>query len=314
MWQPGRTEIYRSQDDGAAATASGDGAAGPAGGSGSGGAAATPWHGGAIDADTLGFFQIKGLDATDPVKLVKGMTEQYRNAESLRGVPANELIRKPRPNAAETDIKAFWSAVGVPAEAKDYDLSQIKFADGSELEPSFADTMRSLLHNGRVPKDRAADIVNGLVKYMEASDTAEAAQKTAYVKSQEAELKKNWGSAYAANGIIAKSALVKLGMKAGLTEEQTDRAWNALSEVGGVDAALAVEMLRVAGMAMGEHRYISGQIGAGDPALLTREAAKQEIDALKNDAQFRARVLNGDVESKRKWSDLHKVAFGPAAA
>jgi hypothetical protein len=307
--------LYAAEGEGGGASG-GQGAAGGTGGAGSGGGSgqATPWHGGKIDADTLGFWQNKGLDASDPIKLATGLTTQYRQAESLRGVPANELIRVPKPDSPEADVKAFWGRVGVAAEPKDYDFNGIKFKDGSELDQALSDTLRTLLYNGRVPKDRAGEIVKGIVKWMDDSDAAEIADRTAYIQKQQDTLRKNWGPAnYDANLVIARSALQRLGGKAGLTAEQTAAAWDALSKVGGVDAALAMEMMRVAGVAMGEDRYISGGGSSGDPALMSREAARQEIDALKKDAQFRERLMKGDRETRKKWDNLHQVAFGQAA-
>ena len=272
------------------------------------------WHGGKIDAATLGWWQNKGIDPADPVAVATKLTEQYRNAEKLHGVPSNELIRVPKANADQSDINAFWQRVGVPAEAKDYDFSGIKFADGTDLDQGFADTMRGALLQSRTPKEGAPEVVKAIVKFMEGNDAAEAAEVTAKVQAEAAALDKNWGVNKAANLVVAKAALDRIGQAAGLTAEQTQAGWDALSKVAGIGASYAMEMLRVAGAKMGEDRYIAGGQGGQPGAAMSREAAKSEIDALKADRDFGRRLLAGGREERRKWDDLHKVAFPPQAA
>ena len=73
-----------------------------------------------------------------------------------------------------------------------------------------------------------------------------------------------------------------------------------------------MQMLFTAGKRMGEDRYVAGGQGGG-PELLSRESAAAEIDALKKDTQFGNRLKAGDAEAGKKWSALHKVAYGQAA-
>jgi hypothetical protein len=295
--------------DGAAAAAA---AAAAAGAAGAGNGAATPWYQGKVDAEAVGFWQRKGYDITDPVKVATELTKGYSGAERLIGVPPEELIRIPKPNAAELDVRAFWNKVGVPPEAKDYDFSAVKFSDGKELEQSFSDTVRNLFHAGRVPKDRAADIVKGMVAYMEGRDKADAAEVTATVQREREALDANWGQQKPRNMLIAQDALTKVGQSAGLSPEQIKKGWDALTNVGGIGASHALEMLRVIGTRMGEPGGLigGGPGAAGDPALLSKEAAKQEIDALKRDTAFQQRLLNGDATERKRWDNLHRTWIG----
>jgi hypothetical protein len=271
--------------------------------------AAGPWYGDKIDAPTIGFWQNKGIDPSDPVAVAAKLTDFYRNAEKMIGAPADEMLRIPKPNAAEADIKAYLGKLGVPAEAKEYDLSGVKFADGKELELSFSDMLRAALHDGRVPKDRAAAVATRLIKHMEANDAAELAEKTAAIQAEAAALKQNWGANDAANRVMANGALDKLGEAAGLTPEQRKAAWDALSTVGGIGASYAMEMLRVAGRTMGEAPYVGSQPGNAGSQVMSQQQARAEIDSLKRDQQFGQRLLAGDRESRRKWDDLHAVGY-----
>jgi hypothetical protein len=278
-------------------------------------AATAPWFGDKIDATTIGFWQNKGIDPNDPIVVASKLTDFYRNAEKMIGAPADEMVRIPRPNAAEADIKNYLGKLGVPAEPKDYDLSGVKFADGKELELSFADTLRAALHDGRVPKDRAATVAARLIKHMESNDAAELAEKTAAINAERAALKQSWGANEPVNKVIATKALESLAAAAGISAEKAQQAMDLLSTVGGIGAASVWEMLRVAGTKMGEAPYIGSQPGNSGSTVMSRDQAAAEIDSLKRDKEFGARLLAGDRESRRKWDDLHRVAYPrPSAA
>src|SRR5262249_59504072 len=112
------------------------------------------WDQGA-DAEMAGYWTNKVYDPSDPLKFASGITEQYRAAEKHLGAPSSELLRIPKANAQPADLAAFWQRLGVPKEAKDYDLSTIKFA-GADLEQGFADAMRATL----LGKDRKSTRLN----------------------------------------------------------------------------------------------------------------------------------------------------------
>lgn len=268
---------------------------------------APAWHEG-VDAGLIGVAQNKAWDLTDPKKAFSSAVSAYRDAQKLIGVPENELVRLPKPNAPETDVKAFLGRIGVPAEAKEYDLSTVKTAAGTEIDRTLADTMRTALLEARVPKDRAAGVVAAVVKLREAEDTAAKAALTTNITAEAQALKTNWGNNYDFNLTVANTALQKLGAAAGLAPDKIKTSWDALAKLDGVGAATVMEMLRVVGARMGEAPFIAGGQGvAGQP--LSQAAAKAEIDALKADKQFGDRLLAGGREERRKWDNLHQIAF-----
>ena len=274
--------------------------------------AAAPWHDG-IDAALLGHAQNKGWKYDNPKDAFAAAVNAHREAERFIGAPANELLRMPKANAAETDVKAFYSRLGVPAEPKDYDLSAVKFSDGTELDANFTDTIRASLYRAHVAKDRAGDVVKDIVKFMESSDASDSAETAAKIAAERDALKNSWGRNAEANMFVARQALNRLAGAAGMTADQAGKAWDALSTVGGIGAAAALEMLRVAGSTMGEDRFVAGNNPQGGHTPMTREAAAAEINSLKQDAAFRERLLKGSADDRRRWDALHKIAYGQAA-
>lgn len=268
-----------------------------------------PWYGDKIDEPTRGFWQNKGIDPNDPVAVATKLTEFYRQAERFVGAPPEEMLRIPKPNAAESDIRAYWNRIGVPAEAKDYDLSPVKFSDGKEVDSGLVETFRTAAHQARVPKDQAAPLMAALVKHMEANDAAELAEKTATIKAEREALDKNWGTNKTYNAAVAERALADLGKAAGLTPEQTKAGWDALSTVGGIGASYAMEMLRTFGQKLGEAPFIAAQPGnGGNNQVMSVAQAIAQIESRKVDTAWYQRLKAGGLAEKREWADLHKIA------
>src|SRR5881394_756652 len=65
------------------------------------------------------------------------------DAEKLVGVPADQVLRVPKDAADEKGWNAVWSRLGKPTDAKGYDFSDIKFADGTAPDATFVETMRA---------------------------------------------------------------------------------------------------------------------------------------------------------------------------
>ena len=274
-------------------------------------ATAGPWFEGKVPPETVGFWQNKGIDPADPVAVASKLTEFYRRAEGFIGAPPEEMLRIPKPNAAESDIKSYWTRIGVPAEAKDYDLSAVKLSDGGELDPAFVETFRTAALQSRVPKEMAPQLMTALVKHMEANDAAELAEKTATIKAERDLLDKNWGTNKTYNAAIAERALQDLGKAAGLSPEQAKSGWDAISTVGGIGASYAMEMLRTFGQRLGESPFIAANPGnTGANQVMSKSQALAEIESLKADKGFyKQLVTDKSVEAKRRWDNLHKIAY-----
>lgn len=318
-WPANRSLIcYAPEGTGQGGAPAAGAAASPAGAAGApaGGAASTaPWYGDKIDEVTRGFWQNKGIDINDPVVVASKLTDMYRNAEGKIGAPPEEMIRIPKANAAEADIRAYWGRIGVPPEAKDYDLSTVKFADGKELDTAFADMLRAALHEGRVPKDRAAMVGQRIVKQQESEAAAALSARTAIIRTEREALDKNWGTNKVYNEQIAMRALQDLGKAAGLTAEQTKAGWDAISAGQHIGASFAMEMLRTIGARLntsptGESPFLGGTQPGQANGVMSQAQARAKIDELKMDTAWYKRLMAGGSAEKNEWTNLHKIGFG----
>jgi hypothetical protein len=287
------------------------GAAGGAGGAGAG--TGTPWHQG-LDADILGLANNKGWDMSKPETAFSLAAKAYKEAQSKFGVPPEELVRLPKQGAQPADIDKFWTTIGVPKEAKDYDLTGLKFA-GKDLEDSFANALRQGLITARVTKENAALVARPILKYLEDADAEENAVMSGKIATEKAALEKSWGPNMEANMFIAKSALSKLAAAAGMSGDDAQQAWDALAKQGGIGASKTMEMLRVMGVRMGEDKYVTGgRAGDGINLPLSREGAVARLEELKKDTEFVKRYMNGDVRAAQEMAGLAAIIAGQARA
>lgn len=293
-------------DAAGAGAAGGSGAAG--GAAGAGAAGGTPaWHTG-IDAGLIGHAQNKGWDMTDPVKAFSAAALAHEGAQKLIGLPPEKVLRMPEASADAAQLDAFWQRLGAPKEGKDLDFSAIKGADGKPIDEKLAEVLRSTAVASRAPKDVVLSVAQALQKHFDGETTAQKAVREAAIATDKAALKTSWGANEERNMFVANQALEKLAAAANVPMDKAKAAWDALAKVGGLGAVDAINMMYEMGKRMGEGNFVSG--GPGGDLPMTRESAAAEITSLKGDAIFRDKLLKGDTDSNKRWTALHKIAFG----
>src|SRR5260370_34626008 len=255
---------------------------------------APPWHQG-VEAETLGFWQHKGLDLSDPKVFATKITEQYRNAEKHLGVPADRLLQLPSKKADgnydESEWKAIHQRLGVPKDVKEYDFTGIKFTDGTELDEQFTTAMRSELHNANVAKDKAPAIVKAVIKYLDDADKAEATIRESEKKNQIEKVLKDWGAHRQENELLSLQALKRL--------EISQPEYDKLAGVIGYDRA--AEIFRKIGSGFKEAPYVDGQT-PGAPT--TAASAQARLAELENDPGWRAKLVKHDTATWREFRAL----------
>lgn len=257
-------------------------------------AAATPpsaapeWLAGAPE-DISAFVQTKGWKT--PVDAL----ESYRNLEKYMGTPADRLARIPEWDKADkSEIDAFFGKLGRPSDPKEYKLPVPEGAD-----PAFATAAAAKFHELGLTAKQAqalAEWNNNYATEAQAKMT-ESYQQT--VAAQEAELKREWGSAYDQNVIAAKGAAAQLGLDA--------QKIDALERVLGFDGLM--KMMADVGSKIGEDKFVSGQSQAPGFGAMTPAQAKAKIDALGADQGWVAKYLAGNAEARAEMERLQKFAY-----
>jgi hypothetical protein len=255
------------------------------------------WHAG-VDAETLGTWQNKGWDITDPAKLATAATKAYGEATRFIGAPPDKIARIPEAND-EAGYRALWTRLGAPDKAEGYDFSAIKFADGTALDEGFVTNMRDAALKHGLTKDAASAVVATFVKQLEGAEASETAEKAAALETAKAKLAANWGANAEANLFVAKQAAKALGVTA---EEVA-----ALEAVVGYDRVM--EMFRTVGTKIGEDKFVAGERPAGN-GVMTREQATARKAELMKDTVWRDRYMNGGSAESREMTALNTLIVG----
>jgi len=263
-----------------------------------------PWYQGVpgVDQEIVGHWQNAGWINKKPEEIALEATKSWKAAEKFVGAPPDQLIRVPKDVKDELGWNAVWQRLGQPKEAKEYDFSMIKFADGTALDDGFVNAMREWAFKVHMPKDSAAMIAQEFAKYLDAAETTETAERTAKIAEQKAALKKNWGPNEAANMFVAQRAAAALGVD--------PVAVKALEDTIGYDKVM--EMFRVIGSKIGEDKFVSST-APNATGIMTREQAVARKEELKSDKLWVQKFLAGDKAAAREMTALDTIIMGIAA-
>jgi hypothetical protein len=260
-------------------------------------AAAAPWHQG-VEPEVLGHWQNKGIKLDSPRDVAIEMTKAARAAQAHIGAPPELIVRLPKDASDEAGWKTVYGRLGVPNDAKEYDFSAIKRANGKEVDAPLADALRPAMLNARVPKDRAGEVVAAVVKHLDGVEAEATAQKTAKLAEEKTALSKNWGPNEAANKFIASQAAQKLGI--------TPETVAALEGVIGYSAIM--EMFHKIGRSIGEDKYVNGE--QPNSGIMSRDQAVARKAELMADKAWVARKVAGDAAANREMRALNIIITG----
>lgn len=250
------------------------------------------WHDG-IDAETRGFWELKGLPIDDPKAFGTKLTELYKNAEKYIGVPPDQVVRLPKADASPTDLRAFYERLGAPKEAKDYDLSAIK-------DTSVAEALRNAAHTTGVPREAATTVAKALATALESAATQRTTLETAKLAEQKENLTRNWGDKFAYNHLQAIEGARRLGI--------SPEGVKALEGVIGYDQVM--ETMRKIGANTREDTFVERGIGGPNGDVTTLEGARERKRELMNDRDWVTKYNNGDQAAKREMSRLNQMITG----
>lgn len=263
-------------------------------------ATTTPWHQGKLDAELIGHAQNAGWKLDDPAELAASAVKAHREAQKYIGVPPDQIVKLPKDQNDEAGWNAVRQRLGMPKEAKEYDLSGVKFADGTEIEAAFADTMRGALHKAGVAKDSAPEVVRAVVNFMEEADRAEQTERTAAWERTKAALETDWGPNFARNSAIAAQGAEVFGL------DQKDI--EALKDHPSYPK-LIKSFLKV-GLMNKEPAFVDAAGRAANNGVMSREQAVARHAEMMTDGEFMKRLTNGDPKANRELEDVLRMKIG----
>jgi hypothetical protein len=254
------------------------------------------WYDGKATPEQIGLWQNKQWSHTDPMQLALQVTQAYEQAEKFIGVPHDELVRLPK-NPVAPEWQGVWDRLGVPKEPAGYDLSGVKFKDGRGLDPAAELALRNAAHKAHVPASAMPDFTGEFVNYLESQEASEAAETTAKLQVERTALAQNWGSNMEVNKFIAAQGAKALGLD--------ESVMKALESTAGY--AKTMEALLRVGQLNKEDRYVTP---GGQTGIMSKEQATQRLSELKRDPVWSSKLLAGDQNAGREFSNLTLLMNG----
>lgn len=255
-----------------------------------------PWYTG-VDQETVGYLQNRGLDKQDAKAAALAAIKSHREAEKLLGAPADQMIRLPK-DGNDPAWRSVHHKLGVPQDAKEYDFSDLKFADGSELQDDFATFLRTTFHSNNVSKASAIAVARDVVKFLDGLGAKGEGDQSAQLAVEKDKLKQDWGYNYNQNMIVAQNAARALGV----SEEDI----NQLQSLKSVGFARTLEIFRTIGEKIGEDKFIRTPSG-GNHGPMTVPAAREQLAAFKADKAWVAKFEAGDTEARRQFNNVTEI-------
>lgn len=264
-------------------------------------AATKPWYDGA-DTELVGHITNLGLDKKTATEAALSAVKSHREVQKFVGVPAEQLIRVPTDPKDEAGWGKVWQRLGAPVEAKGYEFTGLKHADGTDVAPALLDAVRATAVSNHLPKDAATAVARTFTKIIDDQRAETVAAQTAKLAEERTALKTNWGTNHDAFMAVAKAGAAKLGVS---PEEVT-----ALEKTIGY--AKTMDMFRKVGALSGEDKFLGGggDGGGNGGGAMTKEQALAKIADLKADPEYAKRYMAGGAAEKREMGALHSIAYG----
>lgn len=261
-----------------------------------------------FDAETQGYINTRGLADKDPATAFLDAAKAHREAQAYIGVPKEQLLKLPKPDAPPEEWDAVYEKLGYSKNADDYKLADLKRADGTDVDDGFKDFIRTQAAEFKLSPTATAKLAAETLKHIEGGAAAHTAAQTEAATKALEQLRQSWGPNYEANMVITDNAYKAMMAAAGFTPEKMKDAITKLGEVTG--KADVMQMLLAVGQKMGEDKFVGGGMAGGAPGPRNAEQAKARLDELKRDSTWTQRFLAGGNAEVKEFNDLSALAFG----
>jgi len=248
---------------------------------------------------------IRGDAVFRDIKDLGSLAKGYKNAQQLIGkIGANpdSVVAIPAADDAEA-WKAFHNKLGRPETADKYALPDVKLPEGMAIDEKLRTNFTTRAHDLGLSTKQAAGLYEWWNSEMGGQHTAGSQARAQAEEQGVASLRTEWGQAFDQ----------KLGdAKAGLAHyaEGDLVAYLEQSRLGN-DPRLIKTFAKL-GAQLREDGIV-GRGGAGDGGMKSPTEARQEIAALRQDAQFSKAYMDGKApghkEAVERMSRLHQMAF-----
>jgi hypothetical protein len=150
------------------------------------------------------FVEKKGYASVD--HLAVAALSSDRHISQTRRMSGN-AVDIPGQNATDEDWSSFFSKIGRPERADQYDLK----IEGDTDQP-FMTAMRAAMHESGLSQRQAAKLVERYMAYAGERNAAQASSADADLNAQVDAMKRQWGASWDSNVAAGQKAIAALGL------------------------------------------------------------------------------------------------------
>lgn len=250
----------------------------------------SPW--GTLDEDQQGYIANKGWDG------VPAMLNSYQQLESLRGVPAERLLKLPSQDAEPTEWEAVFAKLGRPENPDGY--GEFELPENAPVDDNRVKAFKEKAHALGLTAKQAQEMAKWDAEFMVGQQTTMTESRQAELAAELNKLKAEWGTAFDAQMLKADAAAAEFGLEA-------DDVAKLQQVLGRYKTGTFLASL---GEKLGEASFETGDGTNRDFQPMTPAQASAQISQLRDDKAFMSRYLSGDKDAVRRMDALQaaKVA------
>ncbi|CAD7335167.1 hypothetical protein FIM10_01845 [Sphingomonadales bacterium 56] len=221
-------------------------------------------------------------------KDLDGVVKSLRDTE--RALRDSGRVKVPGDSAGAEELAAFHKAIGVPDDAKGYEVSLPETNGGLELNTDLIGKLAEIAHAAGTPKAAFEQLANAYVEHQVTEHLAEVQKQDELAQAK----LKEWGSDKDARLADCQAAQRALGIDRVMVA-QLQSAW-------GADKTL--DFLAKIGGGIAEDTLITGGTGRFG---VTAAEAQRELDAIKNDPARASKASVPGTSDNLRWKQLLNV-------
>lgn len=251
--------------------------------------------------------KIRGEAAFKDIKSIDALADSYYNAQKMIGVPKDQLLRLPQSDKPE-DWAPVFDKLGRPAKADGYTL---KVPEGfPPAEKAYAESVMAAAHGAGLSQKQFEKMTGWLYQQAGQSIAQQKASKDAQTANWVGGLKTEWGAAFDNKVEQSRAGLDHYAAAAGLGDELK----KAMDETGAGDHPAFIKLFNYLSRNLHEDGKLTGK-AFGESALQSPVEAQQQINALRQDANFMKAYMNQNkrdpahIDAVARMEALHKLGW-----
>lgn len=245
------------------------------------------WFSGFSDDNLKGYVQSKNF------KTPEALAKSYQNLETLMGEDkAGNTVVLPKTREDAEGWNAIYDKLGRPGKPDGY---QLEVPEG--VDPTFSKEASETFHKLGLTAEQGQNLAQWWNAKAMGMQEAINAQKQAQFKAEDEALRNEWGPKFVENVAKARNAQKALG----IDDATIDTIAGAIGHKG------AMNLLQKIGSLSAEDKFIGSNGASGSVGSMDISQARYEMQKLKNNPDFRKKILSGDLDAKAQVARLTNI-------